>query len=211
MSKKIYLFSISSHPDTININPLTIDFFPPKIDFSDYDYFIVTSKQIAKILSFYNVEKSALKPALCISHQSAKSYRAIGGEVLDVAKGYGDTLVSFIKNYPKESRWLYLRAEVVASDFVTICQEDGYIIDEAILYRSQCSENLSSLQLDKSAVLIFTSPSTVKCFLEKNSIDSSHRVVVIGKTTKRALPKGIEAIVSEEKTIESCVQIAQSL
>ena len=211
MKKTIYLFSISSHPNAININPLSLNFFPPKIDFSQYDNFIITSKQIAKILNFYGVKKEYLKPALCISKQSAKSYEAIGGSVFALGKGYGDTLVEIIKRYPKEKNWLYLRAEVVASDFVEICRKDGYNIDEAVLYESKCSHQLEKIDLEKDATLVFTSPSSVKCFLTHHTILQTQSVVVIGKTTQRALPKGIVSTVAKEKSIENCMQIAQSL
>ncbi len=116
--KPIYLFSISSHPDAYHVNSLDITFFTPEIDFSKYDYLILTSKQASKALQQYDKKEYINKPALCISHQSAKSFECLGGQVLAVGKGYGDTLIDKIKTYSKETKWLYLRAQVVASDFV---------------------------------------------------------------------------------------------
>lgn len=210
MSSSIYLFSISSHPGTIQINPLTINFFKSDVDFSKYDNFIITSKQISKILSFYEVKTDDLKPALCISKQSAKSYKAIGGEVLEVGKGYGDDLCSSISNYSKETKWLYLRAKEVASDFVEVLREDGYCIDETILYESRCSESLKNLSFEENAKFIFTSPSSVKCFLKESEIPENAQVIVIGKTTAKALPKNINYTISQEKTIQSCVDSIQT-
>jgi len=211
MPNQIYLFSISSHPDAIHINPLDINFFSPNVDFSKYDNLIITSKQISKILSFYEIKAELLKPALCISKQSAKSYEAIGGNVFEVGKGYGDTLVQSIKKYPKTRKWLYLRAEVVASDFVQVCQKEGYNIDEIILYSSSCSQEIADCRVDDNAVLIFTSPSSVTCFLQHHSFAKEQKVVVIGKTTLKKIPKEIETILSKEKTIESCMEIALTL
>jgi len=211
MSKPIYLFSISSHPKAKHINPLSITFFQPKVDFSKYDSFIITSKQISKILSFYEINNEELKPALCISKQSAKSYKVIGGDVLETAEGYGDTLVKYIEKYPKSTKWLYLRAETVASDFVRLCHDKGYSIDEEILYQSNCSENMINLKIEKNAVLIFTSPSSVECFLKYNNFEPEHKLVVIGKTTLKKIPKGVEVNLSKQKSIESCVEIAKTL
>jgi uroporphyrinogen-III synthase len=211
MSKQIYLFSISSHPNATHINPLEIHFFKPTIDFSKYDYFIITSKQIAKILSFYEISKEKLLPALCISKQSAKSYEAIGGKVLEIGKGYGDTLVEKIKEYPKTKKWLYLRAEIVASNFVEVCKNDGYDIDESIIYESKCSDSMAKYSFEDDAVLIFTSPSSVECFLRYHHFSSQHKIVVIGKTTLKKIPKEFHPILSKETSIESCMQIAQSL
>jgi uroporphyrinogen-III synthase len=211
MSRPIYLFSISSDPRAISINPLSIEFFKPSVDFSQYDNFIITSKQIAKILHFYEVPKECLKPALCISQQSAKSYKAIGGDVLAIGKGYGDTLVQKIQEYPKETKWLYLRAKEVASNFVQETLHQGYIIDEAILYESSCSNNLENLCLNKDATLIFTSPSSVKCFMQKNTILPSYSIIVIGESTKKALPYDVQCKTAKKTTIESCISAAKSL
>jgi len=211
MSKTIYLFSISSHSNAININPLSIEFFKPKVDFSEYDYFIITSKQIAKILNFYEINTKNLKPALCISKQSAKSYKAINGEVLEVGSGYGEKLTHQIQKYAKETKWLYLRAEVVASNFAELCRADGYNIDEEIIYKSTCSDSLSEINLKEESVLIFTSPSSVKCFLKQQKFHLMQKIVVIGKTTAKQIPKNIECIVSPESNIESCMEIAQTL
>lgn len=209
MPKPTYLFSISSHPDVISINSLDIKFFKPVIDFSSYDYFIITSKQASEALKQY--ETSNLKPALCISVASAKSYENIGGKVLDIGTGYGDNLVDKIKGYKKSTKWLYLRAKTVASNFVSICQEDAYDVDEAVLYESSCSKDIENIEVEDDAILIFTSPSSVDCFLKKHTIKKSNKLIVIGKTTAKSLPSGVNYIVSNDTTIQSCIDIAQIL
>jgi len=200
----IYLFSISSHPKAISVNSLDITFFKPEIDFSVYDYFIITSKQTSKALKQYRDAK--FKPALCISVASAKSYEDINGKVLDIGGGYGDNLVDKIKSYPKDTRWLYLRAKVVASDFVSVCKEDGYNIDETIVYKSGCSKAIQDIEPEEGAILIFTSPSSVECFLKNHTISQDNKVVVIGKTTAKALPQNAQFVISKKTTIESCFQ-----
>jgi uroporphyrinogen-III synthase len=211
MAKPIYLFSISSSPETININSLSVTFLQPKIDFSQYDYLIITSKQASKALEFYEKKLYIEKPALCISKQSAQSFEALGGKVLSVGGGYGDTLVEAIKHFDKKKKWLYLRAKVVASSFVSVLQKEGYSIDEAVVYESRCSQAIQNVKVPKEAVLIFTSPSSVTCYLENNQFQATHRVVVIGKTTAKALPKEVKPILSPSTTIESCIKIAKSL
>ncbi|WP_434580493.1 uroporphyrinogen-III synthase [Sulfurimonas sp. NW15] len=210
-NKPIYLFSVSSHPDAHHVNSLDITFFQPDIDFSKYDYLIITSKQASKALQQYEKKEYIKKQALCISKQSAKSFEDLGGQVLAVGKGYGDTLAEKIKQYPKETKWLYLRAELVASDFVLTCKEEGYCIDEKIVYASKCSEELLHVTVPQDAILIFTSPSSVECFLSRHTLLHTHKIIVIGKTTAKALPKNCSCILSDETTIESCMQIAHSL
>jgi len=205
-AKNVYLFSTSSHPQAIHVNSLDIDFYKPDIDSSQYDYFIVTSKQVAKVLEFYKV--SNIKPALCISKGTAAAYKKIGGEVVDVASGYGASIASELRRYPKKSRWLYLRAEEVASNFVDELVEDGYSIHQSVVYKSKCSEEINKVEVENDATLIFTSPSSVKCFLKRHTILSTHKVIVIGKTTAKVLPKDIEFTLSKEPTIDACIEIS---
>jgi len=209
MKHQIYLFSISSHPHAKSINSLDIKLLKPDIDFSSYDYFIITSKQTSEALKQY--EKPCLKPALCVSVASAKSYEQMGGKVLDIGSGYGDNLVDKIKEFSKDKKWLYLRAKIVASDFVSTCQDDGYDIAEIIVYESECSQAIWDVEIEDESILIFTSPSSVNCFLKNHAISPHAKVIVIGKTTAKAIPKNIDYILSNETTIESCIKIAKNI
>lgn len=211
MSKPIYLFSTSSYPDTIHVNSLDSKLLKPDIDFSLYDYLIITSKQVAKALQQYEKSSFIKIPALCVSAQTAKSYEAIGGSVLKIGSGYGDTLKETIVNYPKKTKWLYLRAKEIASDFTKLCRKDGYEIAEAIMYETSCSEDIQKIEIESDAVLIFTSPSSVRCFLKTHTIEDTQKVIVIGKTTANAIPKNSNFVISSETTIESCVKIANTL
>ena len=207
----IYLFSISSHPKAKSVNSLSINFLKPTINFSKYDYLIITSKQTSQALKQYEKDSYRTKPALCVSKQSAISYENIGGDVLKIGGGYGDNLVEIIKSYPKTTKWLYLRAKVVASDFVEVCKNDGYNIDETIVYESDCSQEILDVDVEDDSILIFTSPSSLNCFLKRHTIQKENKIVVIGKTTAKVIPKGLEFFISKKTTIESCMEIALEL
>jgi uroporphyrinogen-III synthase len=208
MQNPIYLFSTSSHPDTININSLQITFFKPEIEFEKYDYLIITSKQISTFLAQYDSNLYKPLKALCVSKKSALAYEKIGGEVLQTGFGYGDNLSEIIKSYPKMTKWLYLRAEIVASSFANDCREEGCQIDEIVAYKSGCSDAILDVEVEDNATLIFTSPSSVECFLKGRKFKRTHKVVVIGKTTAAALPKEIFYHIAEETSVESCVKLA---
>lgn len=211
MSKQIYLFSTSSHPDTISINSLVITLLKPHINFSDYDYLIITSKQVSNVLREYEKIMFIEKKALCISKATASSFEELGGTVLEVGNGYGDDLHKSVKKYPKETKWLYLRAKKVASNFVELLQKEGYLIDEKVVYESKCSDKMKNIDLEEGAVLIFTSPSSLNCFLENHSISLNHNIVVIGSTTAKSVPTGVSFSIAKEHTIESCIVLAHSL
>jgi uroporphyrinogen-III synthase len=207
--RPLYLFSTSKHSQAISINSLSIKFFKPSFLVNKYDYFIITSKQISEVFKSFNIIPSL--PALCVSEKTAEAYEEIGGTVLSVGGGYGDNLERIIKKYPKEKRWLYLRAKVVASDFVQRCKDDGYKIDDEIVYESFCSNEILEVEIKEEASLIFTSPSSVECFLKKHSFNSKHKVIVIGKTTAKRLPKEVKYIQSDKTTIQSCIDLSYSM
>ena len=211
MSKNIYLFATSKHPAAISVKSLQVRFLKPEINFSSYDYLIITSKQTVKALEQYDKNSFIDIAALCVSPKTAASYENFGGKILEIGDGYGDNLVENIKSYPKDTKWLYLRAEVIASDFVQRCQEDGYDIDEEILYVSECAKEGLEVEVDKNPILIFTSPSSIECFLKTHKIGSDAKVIVIGKTTANSLPKGVGYMVAQKTSIESCIELALSI
>ena len=211
MNKQIYLFATSKHPDAISSKSLQVRFLKPKIDFSKYDYLIITSKQTVKGLDKYNKKEFINIPALCVSPKTATAYENFGGNILDIGDGYGDNLVKNIFSFSKSTKWLYLRAEVIASDFVQKCQADGYKIDEEILYVSECAKEGQDVDVDRASILIFTSPSSIECFLKTHEITKEDIVVVIGKTTAKALAKDITYYVSQKTSIESCIELALTL
>lgn len=207
----VYLFSVSASPDAVSVNSLCITLYKPVMAFALYDYFILTSKQAVEVLKQYDKTLYINKKALCVSKATAKAYEKIGGSVLDVGRGYGDNLVEKIKSYPKATQWLYIRAEVVASDFSSVCRDSGYSIDEVVGYKSECSKEILEIQIQKGSIVIFTSPSSVKCYMQTHIFERDDTVIVIGKTTQKALPDGVKSILSPQTTIQSCIEIAMQL
>lgn len=207
----VYLFSTSSHPDVISINSLDIEFLNPEIDFKKYDYIIITSKQTSLALEKFYKKSYLQTEALCISEKSAEAFEKIGGKILEMGSGYGDNLVDIIQKYPKDTKWLYLRAEVVASNFVQVSQDGGYNIDESVVYKSKCSQKIKDFDLKEHATLIFTSPSSVECFLTGHKFTVNHTVIVIGTSTAKVLPKGIDFTLSPLRTIQSCIDLGKEL
>jgi len=200
-NQNIYLFSATPHPDAIHINSLDFDFFQPKIDFSQYDYLILTSKKAVDALLFYEKEEYIHIPALCISRFTQEYYESKGGKVLEIGGGIGSDLKKIIGNYSKEKKWLYLRAKKIAGD--------GFGVDEVILYESRCSGEILDFKLhEKASTLIFTSPSSIQCFLTNNTIPKDAKVVVIGKTTAKYLPKDQTYLLAKTSSIEECIKIS---
>jgi len=67
MPKKIYLFATSKSEHAINVKSLDVRFLKPDINFSHYDYLIITSKQTVKALEQYEREEFYSRYPLCVS------------------------------------------------------------------------------------------------------------------------------------------------
>lgn len=202
--QNIYLFSTSSYKNVTHINSLEVQFIQQHIDFSQYDYLISTSKQISYFFKKFHIKP--ILPALAISQKTAESYENIGGTILDIGNGYGDNLFTIISKYPKSKRWLYLRAKIVASNFVEKAKAKGYNITEIIIYNTTCSQDILQSKIESNAILIFTSPSSVECFLQNHTFLPTHQVIVIGTTTAKKIPQDISYKISPKTTIKSCIE-----
>lgn len=204
MNKKVYLFSATPHPDVIHINSLDFDFYQPSIDFCVYNYLILTSKKAVDALSYYPKEDYIHIPALCISRFTKEYYESIGGKILKVGNGIGSDLQKIIDTYPKEKKWLYLRAKKIAGS--------GLSVDECIVYESRCSNEILNFRIPKEeCTLIFTSPSSIKCFLLNNTISHDANVIVIGKTTAKFLPKNIKYNIANDNSIKDCILLSKGI
>lgn len=208
MMKPIYLFSLTKSDEVTHIPTLHVRYFTPEINFLHYDYLIITSKQIFNALLEYD-DRWKSKKVLAVGTSTTQALKNADGELLECGNGYGDNLAQIITTYPKETKWLYLRAKEVASDFVTLCQKKGYKIDELVLYETACEEELLHVRVEDGATLIFTSPSSVHCFLKGHDFKPSHTIIVIGTTTAKALPLHVRYKIADEPTLQSCIQKAQ--
>jgi uroporphyrinogen-III synthase len=208
MQKNIYLFSLTPYEGVTHINSLHVSYFTPQIDFTKYDYLIITSKQVLEALKSYDESWKSLA-VLAVAKPTAEVVKKEGGKILEFGSGYGDNLSAIITSYPKEKRWLYLRAREVASDFVLTCKQNGYDIDETILYETSCSEDCLHVRVQEDATLIFTSPSSVECFLKHHDFKESQNIIVIGTTTARVIPHGFSYKIASNPTMQSCIQKAQ--
>lgn len=208
--RPIYLISKTPYEGVTHIPILTIRFLSPVIDFSDYEGIIFTSKQAILSLQKYSLDWNRLK-CICVSESTAKSARNAGAIDVEVADGYGDSIPDLLGAKKQSGKWLYLRPKVVASDWVESARSRGIEIDEAIVYESVCNEEMGDFTVSQDGVLIFTSPSTIRCFLQNHQILPTHDVIVIGETTQNALPNDVSSYLSDIATIEATVDLARQI
>lgn len=203
--RSIYLISKTPYPGVIHLPVLRVETLHPQLDFSAYDGIVVTSKQGASALKAYTVNWGALE-VVCVGEATAEEMTCLGAKRIITAQGYGESIASYLVGSDK--KWLYLRPEVIASAWPSIVRESGVWLDEAVIYRTRCNDAVESVAVEANGVLIFTSPSSIECFLQNYSILSTHTIIVIGTTTQKALPRKVKSLLSQETSVASCVELA---
>jgi len=208
--RPIYLISKTPYEGVIHIPILTISFLTPPIDFTHYEGIILTSKQAILALENYDLDWNRLK-CICVSESTAVAARERGAVDVECGDGYGISIPSVLRRKKSLEKWLYLRPKIVASDWIEVAREEGYEIDEVIVYETTCNEETAKMTISSEGILIFTSPSTIRCFIQNHPILSTHSVVVIGTTTQNALPADVVSHLSSSTSVEAAVDLARQI
>ncbi len=207
----IYVLSDTKVPGAKSLPLIEHTYLHPDIDFASYDYLIFTSKMAVFALDAMEYAWRQT-PALAIGKATAKAIEERGGRLAFVAKSfYGEDFAKEIAtHFPKEKRFLYLRAQVVSTDVATLLRGEGFLVDEAIVYATQCRACETLTPPESGAVIIFSSPAIVRCFFSCFSWDAGYRAVAIGKKTAAAIPEGIEVTIFEQKTLAQIVEFIRN-
>jgi len=211
MAKDIYLLSPNSYAGTISMPMIEFFLTVSSLDLSPYDLLMFTSKQAVKSTNMLNSEWKNI-PCLSIGSATTKQIELLGGKLAYQPKSFYAKALSeeIIMNF-KGKRIVYIRPKEVAFNSKSFLASKGVIIDEKIIYETSCVKYDNSKKPKKNAIIIFTSPSTIHCFLKNFKWDNSYTAVVIGESTKKHLPKEVDAIVSDEPSIKACIQKAKDI
>ena len=207
-NSNIFLFSKTSYPDVNHIPILVPTYLQPVIDFSSYDYIIATSKETITALDKIGNWKNL--PVLAISESTADFVKKQGGRLLDVGQGYGKNIVTLVDKKYKSLKALHPHAKVIAYDIESELKKLGVEINSFIVYKTTCSQE-EKIELPDNAICIFTSPSSVNCFLQKYTFLPTYKIVCIGETTASALPSSLDYVLSQKTSVQSTISKAKSL
>lgn len=207
----IYILSDKKVDGAINLPVFKIDHIRKNIDFSSYDALVITSKNA--IYSIESFDKSWREiPTYAIAKQTANTIEKFGGNLKFIgSSGHGDQFAKELIPKLKGKKVLYPRAFKVVSNLVDILNKNGVVCEESIVYETVCKDDIEDIKLVDKSIIIFSSPSTVNCFLENFIWDDSFRAICIGDTTAKYLPSYIKPIISDTTSLNSCVQKAIEL
>jgi len=211
MSRAIYLLSPTSKEGTIALPMIDFAVTAKSIDFAHSDILIFTSKQA--VITADQIDASWKKyPSIAIGSATKKQIEDLGGEVVYHPKSfYGETLSHDIAQFFRDKRPLYLRPKEISFNSKAFLEKEGIILQEQVIYETSCIQYASEEKPPENSIIIFTSPSTIHCFLKNFEWNESYTAVVIGKATKVHLPVNAEYVVADTPLISSCIVKAQEI
>jgi len=207
----IYLLSPTPHTGTVSMTMIAFQKVATSIDLRGIDRLLFTSKQAVKFA--YEIEPKCKDiPAIAIGPATKKQIETMGGRVIYTPNEfYANHLADDIKSHFATHSILYLRPHEVSFDTKGYLEKSGINLTEQIIYKTQCLTYPPTSRPPKGSIIIFTSPSTIHCFLKNFDFDASYQCVVIGEATKGHLPLDTHCFVANEPSIESCVKKAMEL
>ena len=201
----IYILSDKKVEGAKNLPVFEVKFIKQDIDFSKFDALIFTSKNGLYSVDSFN-DKWKNIPSFAIAPQTAKIVEKLGGSLQFTGiTNHGNEFALELLEVLKNKKVLYLRGSKVVSKLVEILNNNGINCEEAIVYETVCKKISENTILPKGSTIIFSSPSTIKCFLENLSWDDSYKAISIGKKTANYFPSNIVPIISDTTSLNSCV------
>lgn len=152
------------------------------------------------------------KNSYVIAPQTAKIVEELGGKLVFTGQnGHGDLFAQELIPHLINKKALYIRGKEVISNLGSILKSNDIFFDELIVYETACKKYKEPPFLPKDSIIIFSSPSTIKCFFNNFTWDESFQAICIGDTTAKYLPSHIKPIVANNRSLESCVEKALEL
>ncbi len=210
-NRPIYLLSPSKYPDTIYMPMIQFEIIADRLDLDDCDTLMFTSKQAVKSAEEIDPDWKKL-PSIAIGAATKKEIESFGGSVLyHPSNYYGSTLAKDIVEKFASRKILYLRPKSVSFDSASFLVKHNIELQEQIIYKTSCVKYETTSAPVDNAIIIFTSPSSIRCFLSNFEWRDSYTAVVIGKSTQVHLPSGAKFAVAQTPMIESCIDKAKEL
>jgi len=207
----IYLLSPLKKEGTISLPMISFELTAKEIDFSSCDTLMFTSKQAVVSANAID-ERWREYPCIAIGGATKKKIEELGGTVIYAPKEfYGEVLAKDILKRFSDKKLLYLRPKVVSFDSKAYLVKNGIELKEQIIYETSCLKYNRNEKPKESAIIIFTSPSTIKCFFENFEWDESYLAILIGHATKEHLPKVCQYVIADEPLIDACIKKAKEM
>jgi len=211
MLKPIYLLSPTPRAESISMPMITFKTKADSLNLNSCDTLMFTSKQA--VVTANSIDEEWKKyPCLAIGSATKKQIESFGAKVIYSPKEYyGESLSKDIAEFFRDKKILYLRPKEISFDSKGFLKKEAIELQEQIIYETSCISYLDDNKPKKDAIIIFTSPSTIHCFLKNFKWDNSYIAIVIGESTKVHLPKNANFFVADEPTIDACLKKSKDI
>ncbi len=190
---------------------ITFETIAERIDFSACDTLMFTSKEAVNRAESIDPNWKKI-PTIAIGPATRKQIEKWGGKVIFNPKNfYGERLAEDISLFFRDRSILYLRPKTISFDSKNYLEKKGIVLQEQIIYETSCLHHPIEVQPPEDSVIIFTSPSTIHCFLKNFDWLASYTAVVIGQSTKVHLPEACDFVVADVPMIDACIEKAMIL
>jgi uroporphyrinogen-III synthase len=210
MKLQIYLLNNDKYEGVINYPVIKINFLSPFISFNNIDYLIFTSKNGVRAVDNLTDEWRKI-PAFAIGKATASEIKKLGGIVEFISsKAYGDEFAKEINKKYRNKNFLFLRAKEIVSDIKSFFENSDNNLKEITVYETVCNKPKNYIK--KPAIVIFTSPSTVKCFSKLNDFENILPIAIGNKTKEVLLDYTKNSILTPKiPSISECVKLAKNI
>lgn len=206
---KIYLVAKEPFEGVENLILSRVEFCDFNVDLRDFEALICTSKNALKALEKAKIPLEFKGYIYVVGEKTAQEAKRMGFERIKIpTKAYGAVLFEEFKYELLKKNCLYLRGERVLYDIKKAMQKEGARIEERVVYKSMFVG--SKMKLKQPGIFIFTSPLGVENFLRYFSFHQKDKIIALGESTAKKLPKE-NLFISPEPKIESCVALAKKL
>ncbi|MDR3162575.1 MAG: uroporphyrinogen-III synthase [Helicobacteraceae bacterium] len=209
--KEVVLLSPAALEGTLCVPAIEVTAAADSIDFIGFDALIITSKTTINVVNQLNSGWKKLK-IFTIGAKTSEEVKRLGGSVFfESSAARGEVLAQEIAKEFGHLSFLYPKARKTAADLEQTLRSAGVRVSAQVVYETRCAK-INAAFLPQEAVIVFTSPSTAKCFLNQIEWQSGFTAVAIGVTTAEALEKrGVKAVISPAPSLEEAVLLARKL
>ena len=209
--RSVYLLSPSPREGVNHLPMITFYTVAEEIDFLGCDTLMFSSKQAVKSAEMIDPAWKTY-PCIAIGGATKKQIEMLGGHVIYYPKHfYADTLAEDIARLFAKRKLLYLRPKMISFDSKGFLATKGIVLQEQVIYETSCIAYRPEDAPRKAAIIIFTSPSSIRCFLENFIWEESYTAIVIGHATQVHLPQGADFSVADTPLIDACIAKAKEV
>ena len=209
--RPIYLLSPSAVEGVIHLPMITFSLVAKQIDFTRSDTLMFSSKQAVKSAEAIDPRWKRY-PCIAIGSATKKQIESLGGSVIHHPKDfYADALAEDIIAHFSDKKLLYLRPKEVSFDSKNYLRKAGISLQEQIIYETSCVSYKKEQAPESGAIIVFTSPSSIHCFLKHFPWQESYTAIVIGHATEVHLPNEADFAVAKKPLISACIEKAKEV